>query len=134
MALYMRERRQKRRERIIKMLGDTCHCGSTDRLEIDHKDWSQKAFTLSGKDLDQAWNKIVVEVEKCQLLCHEHHRAKTIAEGRTGGGHNRIEDPKHGTWVMYTREKCKCEICKQWRRDYRVGKVDAHNILRWPNG
>ena len=90
MALYMRNRRAKRRSQLVSMLGGRCaECGFTLDLQIDHKDGSTKSFNLSGWHLDKPMTELVAELNKCQLLCYVHHREKTIKAGETGGGRRR---------------------------------------------
>jgi len=56
-----------------------CKCGSTDRLELDHIDRTQKKTHAIW-----SWTKAKREEEqkKCQILCHDCHRAKTSHEMR----------------------------------------------------
>lgn len=102
-------------------------CGATDDLHFDHVDPASKLMDVSSaKALDGPMSRLIAEVRKCQLLCPRHHLEKTIENGDPrGGGHNKILNPKHGTEVMYRRERCRCVRCKRWRRDYRHGLVDA---------
>jgi 5-methylcytosine-specific restriction endonuclease McrA len=60
--------------------------GATEGLEFDHIDPSTKEFTISG--LSRAWDVLVTEAAKCQLLCRPCHVAK--------GAEDRPE-PAHGT-------------------------------------
>lgn len=131
MATYMRERRRRRRLLIIELLGNKCsQCGINVNLETDHIDRSTKEFTLSGCDLDRSWSKILEEVKKCQLLCEDHHLAKSRENGdiSAGGGHNKILDPQHGTAVKY--KSCKCPECRKWKSLYRRKLVDAQGNPR----
>ena len=93
-AEYMeRQRRHKaavharRRAMAMEALGGRCAhpgCVKTDRLHIDHIDPAAKAFAISSHaPTDEAFLR---ELEKCQLLCAEHHREKTGAE-RAGERH-----------------------------------------------
>jgi hypothetical protein len=116
MAKYMKERRLVRRATLIEMLGSKCsECGSTNDLEIDHIDPNKKEFGLSGKGLDTAWEVILQEVTKCQILCKEHHILKTAQD----------VFPSHGTMARYRHRKspCNCQECRDayntWRREWR---------------
>jgi 5-methylcytosine-specific restriction endonuclease McrA len=74
----------KRRAYAIEFLGGCCAiCGSTDRLEIDHKNRDEKSFPISRPPNEEAFRK---ELLKCQLLCYKHHRRKSSLEHR-GEGH-----------------------------------------------
>lgn len=118
MALYMRERRKSRRIKLIALAGGKCiECGSVEDLEFDHRDPTTRSFHLSGKALDGKWERILEELDKCDLLCRPHHRIKTNANGEHGGGHNRIDD--HGTEAMYAKG-CKCDPCVLARYNARV--------------
>lgn len=128
------EFRQRRKARIVEMLGGQCVlCGSTDQLEVDHVDPSQKSFTLSGNNLNWAWEKLLPEIAKCQLLCHVHHIDKSAKEasertpwnkGKTRDGLMRPEN-EHGTWFAYDTLKCRCKSCKKWKKLYRKKLVDT---------
>src|ERR1700757_1606373 len=106
MAEYMRNKRRELRRRAIEYLGGKCtRCGTTDDLEIDHVDRRTKKFTFGGRVL--SWEKLVVELKKCQLLCATHHLEKTVSE---------IEVP-HGGGLAGKR-RCKCDLCRQKKNKY----------------
>lgn len=68
----------RRRADGIEMLGGRCVvCGTTERLEVDHIDRSTKT---SHRIWSWSWQRIVVELAKCQLLCHQHHFEKTLSD------------------------------------------------------
>jgi 5-methylcytosine-specific restriction endonuclease McrA len=68
-----------RREAMRALLGDACvRCGSTDGLEFDHVAPGSKSFTV-GAHLGCAWSRLMEELAKCQLLCHDCHWDKTLA-------------------------------------------------------
>jgi hypothetical protein len=120
MSQYMRNRRLKRRDKIIQLLGGCCvRCESVDNLEIDHITPGSQEFRFSGKALDKPWQKLLDEAAKCQLFCHDCHRNKTIACGETGGGSNRIDD--HATEAMYMKG-CRCDPCRNARYTARVAR------------
>ena len=126
MAAYMRKRRAKRREEARLRLGGKCVvCGSTEKLEFDHVDPSTKVLNVSSaKCLDGPRDRLLEEVDKCQLLCKLHHREKSRLNGDlSGGGHNKLP-VKHGTASLYN-QKCRCDHCKEWKRKYRNGLVDS---------
>jgi hypothetical protein len=131
MAKYMAERRQRRRQELITILGGICaRCDVTIGLEFDHKDSTAKSFTLSGKDLDKPWAELLAEAQKCQLLCHPHHREKTKECGETGGGWNKNLHPQvHGTTRCYQETGCKCSPCRLAKRMYRNKEVDYAEVV-----
>ena len=112
MRVYMLNRYHKRRNEAILELGGHCReCGTTERLELDHKDPAKKQFSLS-----RAWSVSEVrfreELAKCQLLCVDCHAIKSILEsGRTPA------KGTHGTVSAY--RYCgppKCAACKDAKR------------------
>jgi 5-methylcytosine-specific restriction endonuclease McrA len=127
MAKYMRLRRSNRRRQLILLLGGVCiKCQSDKNLQVDHIDKYKKTVELSGKGLDGSWKYIIeTELPNCQLLCIGCHDLKSKAMSDYGGGYNKIIDPKHGTAVLYTYYKCRCEACRQWKRLYRNNVVDS---------
>lgn len=133
MALYMAERRRQRRATLIEMAGSKCiKCGSTDKLEFDHRERKDKLLTLSGKGLDGAWLKILIELDKCDLLCRRHHLEKTLAVDERSPAWNkgvtRLGEviPEHGHEVRYVNG-CRCDPCRQARYDAKIrrGETDG---------
>ncbi len=99
---YIKARKHERRARLIAMLGGCCaRCGSTDDLEFDHIDPSTKRFNVCA-DLTRAWDELVEEASRCQLLCKEDHIAKS-AEDRPEPAHSRYR---------YLYWGCRCAICR----------------------
>lgn len=116
MALYMKTRREFRRNMLIKLLGGRCKaCNSSNELEFDHINPYSKSFLISGSDLDKPMDELVKEVNKCQLLCKSHHKLKTSIS---------VLAP-HGTYSRYAHRKmpCRCDDCKKalsvWHKSYR---------------
>lgn len=71
-------KRQERRKILIEHLGGKCvGCGTTEKLQFDHLDRTQKLFNI-GKCLDYSFEKLLPEVEKCQLLCYDCHEIKSL--------------------------------------------------------
>lgn len=106
----MATRRKKHREKCINFLGNKCsECGTNENLEIDHIDRKNKLFQLSGKGLDFCWDKIMIELHKCQLFCHECHLNKSYAVGD-------LKKAQHGSYRKYI-SGCRCNLCKTVPRD-----------------
>lgn len=85
------------------MLGGKCvRCGATENLEFDHIDPSTKVFAVCA-GLDKAWDVLVEEASKTQLLCKPCHVAK--------GAEDRPE-LRHGTYYVYWYWNCRCDLCK----------------------
>ena len=111
MAQYMTQRRQRRRQELVILLGGTCtRCGKTENLEFDHIDSAIRSFRLNGKNLDKPWSVLLAEVVKCQLLCRLHHQEKTIESGE-------IKIVDHGGGLTGKRN-CSCELCKSKKKEY----------------
>lgn len=107
----MREYNLRRYHRLIKeikdMLGSKCIlCGASENLEIDHINRDNKLFDF-GKILNYSIAKIELEIKKCQLLCFECHKTKTIGE-------NSVD---HGEGLTGKRG-CYCDLCKPLKREY----------------
>lgn len=79
-------------------------CGSTDRLELDHIDPSAK---VSHRIWSWSEARRSAEIEKCQVLCYDHHKEKSSRD--------RADRVVHGTATMYTFKKCKCPECRLWK-------------------
>jgi 5-methylcytosine-specific restriction endonuclease McrA len=83
MREYMTRRYHQRRERVIEQMGGECEwCGSSDRLEIDHRDRRSKDFDLGKRLASAPMDEIEDELEKCRLLCRLCHELKTHGRER----------------------------------------------------
>ena len=90
-------------------------CGSKENLEIDHIDASKK---ISHKVWSWSENRRNEELAKCQVLCHSCHVLKSKSSGVW-------QIAEHGGYTMYTKHKCKCTLCRKWKR-----KVNAQRKER----
>ena len=73
--------------KIIEYLGGECvKCGATledihySAFDCNHKDPSQKSFTISSAGFD--FDKIKNELDKCELVCSNCHRKITYENFR----------------------------------------------------
>ena len=125
---YMLSRYYRRKIAAIEQLGGCCcRCGSIEALEFNHIDRTTKSFTI-GSSLNSIREDLLQkELLKCQLLCGSCHiqKSRECGDCSVGGGHNKIENPEHGTSAMYGRLKCRCDTCKKWKCLYRIHKVDS---------
>ena len=102
-----------RRLRGIELLGGQCiQCESTDNLEFDHTDPDSKDLKLRGDHRpgfpwSWSWSRIEEELEKCQLLCGDCHKIKTL---------EMFPERQHGTVTMYDNSGCRCDLCKEASR------------------
>ena len=59
------------------------HCGIADIrvLDFDHIDPATKSFSIARAIANvSSWQKILAEIQKCQILCANCHKIKTAAE------------------------------------------------------
>ena len=110
MAEYMQKRYHLRRAEAFEYLGGQCVvCDTKDNLEIDHINAEEKTIALN-KMWAIARKRFFAELDKCQLLCKQHHLEKS------GTDHGKQGYMKHGTLAMYRR--CKCSKCKAAKAAY----------------
>lgn len=117
---YQREWVRARRDEWIESQGGACvYCGSTDNLEVDHKDPKTKkcnprAIWSRSKSFRE------VELAKCQVLCADCHKTKSDAE--------QTFPLEHGHYHRGYGKGCRCEKCTSsvapyWRA-YRARKSE----------
>ena len=110
---YNKEQQQKylqlRRSKAKSYLGEECrYCGKDDTLEFDHIDKSTKEYEISvGIAQHIAWDKLVIELDKCQLLCHDCHKEKSDKE----------QSVEHGGGLS-GKKNCPCLLCKVKKAEY----------------
>jgi 5-methylcytosine-specific restriction endonuclease McrA len=81
---YQKNRYHDRKKQAIKALGGKCvTCGSTENLELDHKDPDDKSFTIT-KLWSVPEDEFKREVKKCRLLCRKHHLKNTGKQRENG--------------------------------------------------
>ena len=105
MRTYMLRRYHKQRQNIIALLGGKCtNCDSTENLEVNHIDPTQKSFTVS-----MSWSikpeRTLEEIKKCQLLCKTCHINKHKSNHPCGTPHK------------YWRG-CRCALCRKANADH----------------
>jgi len=68
----------RKRQAAIDYLGGKCVvCGCATNLEFDHIDPTTKEMNVS-RFLRRKEEVYKDELDKCQLLCYEHHKEKTM--------------------------------------------------------
>jgi hypothetical protein len=99
--------RLENRAKAIDLLGGVCvKCRTANKLEFDHiNNDREDRYHLLSQMLKGNWNKILLELKKCQLLCHYCHIRKTKED-------NGFTGYKHGTISMYINRKCRCDSCR----------------------
>lgn len=66
---------------MLSHLGGSCvGCGTTENLDIHHRDAGEKAFYI-GRIWSHALPKVFAELSKCELRCHDCH-VETPSYGR----------------------------------------------------
>ena len=109
---YDRKRYHLRMGKIKEFLGNKCvKCGVTENLEIDHVNKDDKAFTITQL-WTLSWDKLVIELHKCQLLCRLHHRQKTTLDL------NHKPKGTHGIRITYATYGCRCDLCSEVQKVY----------------
>ena len=69
-----------RRAEYVSLLGGKCaECGTTEKLQFDHKDRKTKKFAI-GKLFTKSQAVVAEEITKCQLLCFPCHIEKSRPE------------------------------------------------------
>lgn len=112
MRRYIKAHYRKAMDEIINFLGGQCvRCGSEKNLQLDHIDRKTKKFNISTGVRRYSRAVVWKEVKKCQLLCKSCHRKKGVEAGD-------ILETKHGSITMYSRYKCRCELCRKATSDY----------------
>lgn len=132
MRQYMKDWYDRRRAAAIAQLGGCCTvCGTTEDLQFDHIDRTTKVAAISNL-WTASEEKFQIELAKCQLLCIEHHKEKTLSEFAV----------PHGGGVS-GRRNCPCEPCKEKKKEYmreynsryrivKTGRSESQNIYGGP--
>lgn len=103
---YQSEWVRQRREKWLLENGPCKKCGSSLDLELDHVDPNSK---ISHRVWSWSALRRDAELVKCQVLCKQCHLSKTEEE--------RVEVWfAHGTSTTYTKRKCRCDLCRDWKR------------------
>ena len=54
-----------------------CDCGEADPVVLEFDHLRDKSFTISQKFRERAWQAILDEIEKCEVVCANCHRRRT---------------------------------------------------------
>lgn len=133
---YLRERYAQQRSDMYAYLGGVCVvCGSTEQLEIDHVNWREKSFPVGQLWPVKKLPEVYRELDKCQLLCKDHHLEKSSVDQREIAAEMRSPF-KHGTTYSFMKAKCTCDECKVARDEFNRGRREARaaNAKREPYG
>ena len=118
----MKERRNANRAYAIGKLGGKCvNCGATEHLQFDHiKTRREHGGSIVANMLAHGRSRLDKELERCQLLCRDCHRDKTMNDMKW-----KDSKTEHGTPRSYLH--CKCTIC-------RTAHNNSVNQYRWSHG
>ena len=106
-----KERYLARKAAIIARLGGKCAiCGSTERLEVDHRNRAEKKFDILNR-MYASPQELEEELAKCDCLCHDCHLEKTVRERG-----QKLAKGTHGTLSSY--RLCKCDLCREAHSAY----------------
>lgn len=87
--------RKERRQYLREYLGGKCvRCGATERLEFDHIIPADKSYTIGSNITCFSLEELILEVDKCQLLCRPCHIQKGIENGDYVGSKGLPEEVK----------------------------------------
>jgi hypothetical protein len=79
-TLKTKEQTDRRREMLAEIKDVPCQdCGGSFpscAMDFDHRDPSEKQFDI-GKTVTRAWDKILLEIDKCDIVCANCHRIRT---------------------------------------------------------
>lgn len=123
---YQLARYHRRRATAIVYLGGfCCICKSTDNLEIDHKNYEEKSFSIS-KLWSCSEQKFLSELVKCQLLCRKHHSQKTLIEDKER------RPITHGKYWAAYKHKCDCDQCSQYKLEHAAARrIKRASVAKW---
>lgn len=77
-AKYKSIKRKENKQKALEYFGCKCaRCGIVSEhiciYDFHHKDPNEKEFRLNNS-LDYSWEKLIIELNKCELLCANCHR------------------------------------------------------------
>ena len=116
----VREQYHEKRNYCLEKLGGKCvRCGTTERLEFDHIEPSTKEKPVT-QIFNRSFDKLDIELAKCQLLCENCHTIKTAEDFATGRIKRAYKERilKHGTPSCYNNDGCRCDDCRKAHTEY----------------
>lgn len=86
---YVSKYRKNRRAKLDEFKkGKPCQdCGNvfpTECMDFDHREPTQKLFQIGQHHASFSWEKVLKEIEKCDLICANCHRIRTTRKCRLG--------------------------------------------------
>ena len=90
-----RKIRDERRQYLREYLGGKCvRCGTVENLEFDHIDPAKKSYSIASNITCFSLEELILEVDKCQLLCRPCHMKKSRENGDFPGSKGLPTDVK----------------------------------------
>lgn len=113
--------RKRTKERMVMAMGGKCQICGYDKnpaaFDFHHIDASTKLFGLAGAKANHiSWDKIVIELRKCLILCANCHRELHSGELDISN----LKCPFNEKYADYRKtlrdkEKRECPVCKQFK-------------------
>lgn len=134
-TLHTREQRRHHYEKVRGILfgymadkGYTCcsMCSSQTDLQFDHIDPKLKSFEVLSKWRAKPLSELLLELDKCQLLCQRCHLAKTRKDYASGSIASNKGQITHGSMFGWQKAKCSCLLCTTAKRSW----YDSRNAKR----
>lgn len=114
--------------RRAEWFADKCciDCGSTDRLELDHVDPSQK---ISHSIWSWSKSRRAIEIAKCVVRCFPCHRVKTVLNKENAHGESMYSSKLSVVQIVEIRERLSCGESQRYIADlYEVSQATIHRI------
>ncbi|GLU88930.1 hypothetical protein Agsp01_11850 [Agromyces sp. NBRC 114283] len=130
---YLNDRYAAQKQLMFDYLGGVCIvCGTNDDLEIDHRDWCKKTKEAGRLWPLKRYGEMFAELDKCQLLCSEHHLQKSKSDWVE---QNALKDFTHGTVYGWMKRKCDCGECQRAKRAWnRIRNAKRRDATRASGG
>ena len=119
----VKTRTQQRRQEWLFNNGPCSHCGTWDKLEVDHIDPSTKEY-----EINRIWQRSQqirdYELAKCQVLCNTCHITKSTLEQKAK------KPVTHGSYKYYRKDKCRCNVCvSAYRKRLKIYRDNNKNRI-----
>lgn len=106
---YQRLWLARRRKKWLDENGPCARCGSSKDLNIDHKVPGSREGGTGNAIFSRKESVRRKELAKCQVLCRPCHVIKSMECGER-------HVTTHGRANMYIKHKCRCDLCKEYKR------------------
>ena len=146
--------RERTKDRVVRAMGGECQICHYHRcfkaLELHHLDPSVKEYSLGAmRASPRSWDRIVIELRKCVLLCSNCHKELHAGETELPSGYARFDEsyltyePEHrkmnacpecGTMKSIYSTTCSrgCSAKRSWRVDWT--KIDVVELVKRHGG